>query len=256
MTCSNCGARATVRSTCYCARCLLIAAGGDADAAIPVGADETPPCELLSIMGDSPRATTFLGEQTWPVRRLVAFKLFKEARRCREPAAAPPPVPRHPCIAPVLEFGRLGARTYVMTPYLAGGTLPHCYDRHRLGAGVRMAALVGIADALTLAHAAGMAHGCLTSSNLVCDPLPPFAVRIIDFALVSPAASDDAGFEVLARADLANVVRVAEALLRSPVARVAASVDLTAELSRVESAQRATEMRSALERLAARLECP
>lgn len=251
MPCSSCGADETVWRTSHCARCLLLAADADdADAAISIGADEAPPCELLSIMGDSSRATTFLGEQTWPVRRLVALKLFKDARLS---PSAPSRIPRHPNIAPVLETGLLGGRHYMMTAYLAGGMLPTCYDRHRLGADARMVALVAIANALAVAHAKGVVHGRLTAANLLCEPHVPFAVQIVDFDAVSPAPSDDGAWDALIRADLAALVVVAGTLLRSPLAQVPAAVDLTTELRRVASARRAADMRSDLEGLAARL---
>jgi serine/threonine protein kinase len=196
---------------------------------------------------------TFLGEQTWPVRRLVALKVLKDARLCHMSAFAQPPVPRHPGIAPVLETGRLGGRPYVMTAYLGGGTLPTCYDRHRLGPGARMRALVGVAEALAVAHAKGTVHGRLGASNLLCEPRPPFAVRIVDFDLASPAPSGDAEFDVLVRADLAGIVRVAEDLLRSPIAQMPVSTAITAELSPVVAAHGAADMCRALEDLAARL---
>ena len=55
-----------------------MAAVGAEDALLISGTEEAPPCELLSVIGETPRATTFLAEQTWPLRRLVAFKLFKD----------------------------------------------------------------------------------------------------------------------------------------------------------------------------------
>jgi hypothetical protein len=185
MTCASCGAHATVQRTGYCAWCLLGAADADTDGTLASGADEAPPCELLSIMGDSPRAMTFLGEQTWPVRRLVVLRILKEERLGFMPAVARRSVPRHPGIAPVLETGRLGGRPYVMTSYLAGGTLLTCYDRHRLGAAARIRALAGVAEALAAVHAIGMAHGRLGASNLLCEPRPPYAVHIVDFDLES-----------------------------------------------------------------------
>jgi hypothetical protein len=251
MTCSRCGARETVQRTNYCARCLLPAIDADADAAISGGADEAPPCELLSILGDSPRAMTFLGEQTWPIRRLVALKLFKDARLWHRGTAPPPP--RHPTIAPVLETGLLGGLRYVMTAYFSGGTLPTCYDRHRLGAGARMDALVAVADALVLAHARGTVHGRLSASNLLCEAHSPFAVRIVDFDLALRASSDEE-LEALKRADLAGVVRVAEDLLRSPIAQVSAAIDLATEFGQVTAARQAADMCRALKGLAARLE--
>ena len=252
MTCSGCGTHQTVRCTSYCARCLLLAADVDAEAAISTGADEAPPCELLSIMGESPRAMTFLGEQTWPVRRLVVLKVFTDARLWPMSPSPQRPIPHHPTIAPVLETGLLGGRPYMMTAYLGGGPLSQCYDRHRLGAVARMDALVAIADAMAAAHAKGTVHGRLTASNLLCEPHPPFAVRIVDFDLALRASSDEE-FEELTRADLAALVGVAGALLRSSIAQVPARVDMTAELRRLRSAQRSTDMRSALESLAAQL---
>jgi hypothetical protein len=248
MTCSRCGAPATVHRTSYCARCLLISVGGDADAGISTGADEAPPCELLSIIGDSRRATTFLGEQTWPVRRLVALKLFKA--QLPQGADAAPLLPRHPAIAPVLENGLLGGRPYLMTSYLAGGTLPECYDRHRLGARARISALIVIAEALSAAHAHGVAHGRLTASNLLCEPQPPFAVRIVDFEPATRARPGDAEFDVLRRADVAGVVDVAGTLLRSSFAEVPAEVDVATELRRVRSRETSADLRDALERFA------
>ena len=255
MTCSSCGAHATVQRTGYCAWCLLVAADSDADGAIASGADEAPPCELLSIMGDSPRAMTCLGEQTWPVRRLVVLRILKEERLRSMPAVAPPAVPRHPGITPVLEAGRLGGRPYVMTPYLAGGTLLTCYDRHRLGAAARVRALAAAAEALAAAHATGIAHGRLGASNLLCEPGPPYAVQIADFDLAFEP-SQHAAFDVRVRADLAGIVRVAHDLLRSPLALVPGSVDLTAERGSLEAAHSAVHMCRALEDLAARLARP
>ena len=252
MTCSSCGAHATVQRTGYCAWCLLVAADADADGTIASGADEAPPCELLSIMGDSPRAMTFLGEQTWPVRRLVVLRILKEEPRRPVHAVAARSVPRHPGIAPVLETGRLGGRPYVTTPYLAGGTLLTCYDRHRLGAVARTRALAGIAQALAAVHATEMAHGRLGASNLLCEPRPPYAVQIVDFDLM-PERSQGAAFDVHVRADLAGIVRVAEDVLRSPMAFVPASVDLAADLGSLASAHTAVDMWRALEDLAARL---
>ena len=253
MTCYCCGAHETVQRTSYCPRCLLMAADDDAGAAIAAGADEAPPCELLSIMGDSPRAMTFLGEQTWPVRRLVALKLFKDARLPYQRAAGQPIAPRHPAIAPVLEHGVLGERPYVMTSYLAGGTLPDCYDRHRLGARARISALIAVADGLSLAHAKGIVHGRLTASNLLCEPHPPFAVRILDFEPASPAPRGDAGLDALVRADVAGLADGAGALLRSSIAHIPAWFDVTAARRRVTSAKRATDVRRALESLAVQL---
>lgn len=252
-TCCRCGAPGTVRGSRHCARCLLVAAAADADVALTTGADEAPPCELLSVIGDSSRATTFLGEQTWPLRRLVALRLFKDGPEPNRSVLAAPRVPRHPAIAAVLEAGWLAGRSYVITPYLGGGMLPQCYDRHRLGAVARVDALVAIVDAIAFAHARGMTHGRLTPSNLLCESHPPYAVSILDFEPFSRVSPDQADLCELKRVDLAAVTRVAETLLRSPLAQMPARVDLVTTLSRVASANRAGEILDVLESLAASL---
>jgi eukaryotic-like serine/threonine-protein kinase len=206
MTCSRCGARATVDRARYCAGCLLAAADADADAPI-LSADEVAPCELLSIMGDSARAVTFLAEQTWPVRRLVAFKVFKTDMR-------QPELPRHPHIAPVLERGRVGGRVYTMTPYFGGGSLIALCERHRLDTSARLTALLAVTGAVAAAHAHGVAHGRIQPSNVLCDPQAPFLVQIVDFARPEPAASGES-LDALVRADLEGLIALADALLHS-----------------------------------------
>ena len=206
MTCSRCGAQATVDRASYCAGCLLVAADADADAPI-LSADEATPCDLLSIMGDTARAVTFLAEQTWPVRRLVAFKVFKTDVR-------QPELPRHLHIAPVLEWGRVGGRVYTMTPYFAGGSLIALSERHRLDTAARLTALLAVTDALAAAHADGIPHGRIQPSNVLCEPQAPFLVQIVDFARPEPAESA-ASVDALIRADLEGVITLADALLNS-----------------------------------------
>jgi len=251
MTCSSCGARVVVQRTSFCPRCLLMAADAETDAPIIDIAAEAPPCQLLSVMGESPRATTFLGEQRWPVRRLVAFRLLKNRGRGVD-AGSRQDGPRHPNIAPVLERGRLGQRSYVMTEYVGGGPLPKCCDRHRLDAAARLDALLAIVDAITVAHKDGIVHGSLTASNLLCDSRPPFPVRIVDFAIDPGSDRTAAELEAAIRADLEAISAVAHALLHSPIVRMPAGLDVPAALDRlVTSTRRADDMREALEILAA-----
>ena len=210
MPCLCCGANTIVDGANYCAGCLLRAADVEEDD-VAISADQAPPCELLSIIGETPRAVTALGEQTWPLRRLVAFKLFKTAADAGPPrASSATPPPRHPNIAPLLEAGVIGGRRYAVTPYLAGGWVTHCHDRHRLGVGARVAALLAVTDALTLAHSRESAHGRLTPANVLCQGQAPFGVQIVDFeAGVPPTLS----FDERVRSDVDAVITLAETLL-------------------------------------------
>jgi hypothetical protein len=243
MNCSGCGAVATLDGSNYCAGCLLMAA--DAEAAEPAlaGADEAPPCELLSLIGETSRAVTFLGEQTWPVRRLVAFKLFKADVYCRPGHLARDVIaPSSPIITAVAETGRIGDRPYVVTPYIAGGTLPQCYDRHRRGLAVRLAALQTIAEALVRAHAHGTAHGHLVPTNVLCEPRAPFVARIVDFEC-NAGKVHATPLDGLIQDDVERLVDLAELVLQGPYAEGA---DVHRVRQRLRLARSADDVRGAL----------
>jgi serine/threonine protein kinase len=217
---------------------------------VPDAGDEPLPCELLAVMGDSPRAVTYLAEQTWPVRRLVTLKLFKpgwknsDPRRDAGTGHHATSALRHPNIAYVVESGVLGDQPYVMTEYLAGGPVTRCYDQHHLGLGPRLEALVAMSAALEFAHSHDVVHGRVSTSNALCVGRSPFAVRLVDFE--SGATSGDV------RIDLDGVLAVAGTLLFSPVASrdprtdAAVSHALDDLGKRVQSAR---DLRQAFERL-------
>lgn len=217
MTCSGCGAAATIGGSNYCAKCLLLAADAEAGEPVITGADEAPPCELLSLIGETSRAVTFLGEQTWPVRRLVAFKLFKADGYCPDQRSGEVIVPRDPIITAAAETGWIGGRSYVVTPYIAGGTLPQCYDRHRRGLADRLAALLTIADALARAHAHGTAHGHLVPANVLCEPRAPFIAHIVDFACNAGKVRETT-LDALITDDVERLIELAELVLLGPFA--------------------------------------
>jgi len=223
MTCSWCGAAATVGGSAHCAKCLLTAAGGDSDVSVLAGADDCPPCELLSLVGETSRATTFLGEQTWPVRRLVAFKLFKAGAGCPwtgdERSGT---VPGNPIFTPMAERGRIAERPYVVTPYFGGGSLPQCLDRHRLTLAARTEALIAVADAVAQAHLHGTGHGHLVPANILCDPRPPFAVHIVDFECNAGKTAGRTPDELM-QDDVARLIELVELVLQGTVRLVARS---------------------------------
>ena len=221
MSCHACGAPTTVRGGRYCARCLLMAAVGAEDVSLS-GTEDAPPCELLSLIGETPRATTFLAEQTWPLRRLVAFKLFKDNACCAWIRSSEGiRLPRHPGIGHVIESGRIAGRTYVMTHYFAGGPITHCYDRHQVGLGARVEALVGVSAGLAFAHGHGIVHGHLAVTNELCEPRSPFVPRLVDFNNAGSMPEGDTGtLEAITRADLDGMIERATALLSSPIAKV------------------------------------
>lgn len=252
MSCHACGAPATVRDGQHCARCLLIAAVGGEEAMLISATDEAPACELLSPIGDTPRATTFLAEQTWPLRRLVALKLFKNDFVCTRPQTRERrDLPRHPNIANVIERGRIAGRPYVVTEYLAGGPITSCYDRHQLGSSARIEAGIHLSAALAFAHAHGIVHGHLIASNVLCEPRAPCVAKIVDFE--SAATVPDGHirtFDVLIRADLEDMIDLVAALTSSPMAGVAPDERMAQAIGALRGSTRsAAELRERLQQL-------
>jgi hypothetical protein len=249
MSCSWCGGVATVGGSTYCAKCLLAAVDRDAEEPI-LGADDCPPCELLSLVGETTRAVTFLGEQTWPVRRLVALKLFKAAGCCPlTHLEGTIRFPSSPMITGIVERGRIGERPYAVTPYIGGGSLPQCYDRHRLGLAARTAALIAVADLVARAHAQGIPHGHLVPANILCEPRAPFPIHIVDFecnAGKCGAATSDA----LMQDDVARLIGLVEPMVQATPADAA---EASRMLQRLRSVHSAADVRDALEELHARV---
>lgn len=212
-------------------------------------ADESPPCDLLAIIGETPRATTFLGEQRWPVRRLVALKLLKpDACSATAVARALSGAPAHPAIAPLLESGYISGRPYLMTAFLGGGTLTRRYSGAAAPTAARLKALAAVADALVFAHARGIAHGRLVPSNVLCGT-PPFAVQIVDFECNGRKAAG-AATNALVAEDVDGMLTLADLLLHGTPADGVVAVAL-GRLRR--SAKTATEVREGFEQLQARL---
>ena len=214
MTCSRCGVMPAEAGARLCARCLLLVIAIDAGDPVVCDAEDAPPCELLSIIGETPRAVTFLGEQRWPIRRLVALKVLKvEACSAVLPTRALGPAPAHPTIAPVLESGYMGGHPYTMTAFVGGGPVARRYAHAATTIAARLQALLAVTDALSFAHARGVPHGRLVSSNVLCEPQAPFAVRIVDFECNARKAGGTVPENVLVQEDVGAVIVLADLLL-------------------------------------------
>lgn len=250
MSCTGCGGVATVGGSTYCAKCLLTAADHDAEEPILAGADDCPPCELLSLVGETSRAVTFLGEQTWPVRRLVAFKLFKADAFCPlTDLGRTISIPFSPMITGIVERGRIGERPYAVTPYIGGGPLPQCYDRHRIGLAARTAALIAVADAVAQGHTQEIAHGHLVPANVLCDPRAPFGIHIVDIECNAGKCGGSTP-QALMQDDVARLIELVELMVQT-TSIDAAAVDRMRP--RLRAARSAADVRGALEELHARV---
>ena len=147
----------------------------------------------------------------------------------------------------VFQFG-IGGRAYTVTPYIAGGTLPQCYDRHRRGLADRLAALLTIAEALLRAHAQATAHGHLVPANVLCEPRTPFVAHIVDFDWnAGKVAQKRLG--ALIQDDVERLVDLAGLVLQGPFAQ---ADEVNAARQRLTLARSADDVRSVLEQLQAR----
>ncbi|MET8542578.1 protein kinase [Kitasatospora sp. NPDC004799] len=96
---------------------------------------------------------------------------------------------RHPGIVTVLGTGEHEGRPYLAMELLDGYTL----DDHLLDGGYRAAAVADfgaqIAEALAVAHRAGLTHGGIGPARLLLTPAG--AVKILGFGTVAPAPGSD-----------------------------------------------------------------
>ncbi|MFE4870466.1 hypothetical protein [Streptomyces sp. NPDC056682] len=96
---------------------------------------------------------------------------------------------RHPGIVTVLEVGEHEGRPFLAMERLAGYTL----DAHLLDGWFRPAQVAGfgaqVAEALLVAHRAGMTHGGIDPARLLLTPTG--AVKILGFGTVAPAGGSD-----------------------------------------------------------------
>ena len=93
----------------------------------------------------------------------------------------------HPTIAQVYEYGDGDLGDGIMVPYIvrevaSGQTLEQRLENGPLPVGEVLRILGSVADALTVAHRAGIAHGNIEPANIV---LGPTGVKVTDFGLAS-----------------------------------------------------------------------
>lgn len=93
----------------------------------------------------------------------------------------------HPCIAPIVDAGRLGdGRPWFAMPFVDGRPLTEFCDAHRCDVQTRLALLLRVAEAVAYAHRRGVVHRDLKPDNILVrrtaecgDPLP----TILDFGV-------------------------------------------------------------------------
>ncbi len=120
--------------------------------------------------------------------RHVALKLLRRGsahdddlrRRVRDEVAIGKRV-LHPAFVPVVATGEHDQRPYVVLEWVEGATLAERLAGGRLDSSELLVLATAIADALSAAHALGLAHRDLKPANImVC---PDHSIRLLDFGL-------------------------------------------------------------------------
>lgn len=153
------------------------------------------PYRLLGRIGAGGMGVVYLASS--PLEDVVAVKLIRadlaqdvsfRARFAREVDAA-----RRVggvCTARVRDADLEGDRPWVATDFVAGPNLADLVDRHGpLPADQQRALAVGLAEALSAVHGAGVVHRDLKPSNVLCSPSGP---RLIDFGIARATDSTSA----------------------------------------------------------------
>jgi WD40 repeat protein/DNA-binding SARP family transcriptional activator/class 3 adenylate cyclase len=197
---------------------------------------------LLEKVGDGPAGVVFRAIQPH-VERDVAVKVFHESiatdpefvRRFDSDVQAIAAL-EHPHIAPIYDYWREPGRAYIVSRYLRGGSLRAMDERGEqpLERDRVLRVIEQVSLALAFAHRQGIAHGNVSSSNILFDPegnayLGDFLIR----GGPAPETSEDArGLAGLARHLVPNDQSFGELADRAEVGTSALEADAFAVAAR------------------------
>jgi eukaryotic-like serine/threonine-protein kinase len=147
--------------------------------------------QIESKLGEGGMGTVFRAHDT-KLNRPVAIKFLSDdmadasARRRFQREAQMASSLNHPHILTVHDAGEVDGRQYLVSEYLAGGTLKD-WTRSNNDRGWRevVELLIGIADALATAHAAGILHRDIKPDNILLTPTGH--AKLADFGLAKIA---------------------------------------------------------------------
>jgi serine/threonine protein kinase len=151
---------------------------------------------ILEKLGAGGMGEVFLAEDT-KLQRRVAIKFIQpdapgsdqaHRRLLREARAAARL--DHPNICAIHEVGEEGGSGFIVMQYLEGETLDHCITRHSLTLPQALGIAVDVAGALSEAHAHGIIHRDIKTSNVIVTPRGQAVVMDFGLASIGDGATD------------------------------------------------------------------
>jgi eukaryotic-like serine/threonine-protein kinase len=163
----------------------------DASPPLVEGSRDVGPYRLLRVLGRGGMGVVYLAEQTAPIRRRVALKVFKgdvDSKRVLarfESERQALAVMDHPNIAKVYDGGVTSAgHPYFAMEVVYGIPITRYAKNHRLSVRQRLRLFLSVCSAVQHAHLKGVIHRDLKPSNvLVVSGGPSPVVKVIDFGL-------------------------------------------------------------------------
>jgi WD40 repeat protein/serine/threonine protein kinase len=153
------------------------------------------PYKLIDLISEGGMGTVWMGQQTEPVRRLVAVKLIKAGMDSKQVIARfeaerqALALMDHTNIARVLDAGTTSAgRPYFVMDLVKGVPITKYCDEHHLTPRQRLEIFIPVCQAVQHAHQKGIIHRDLKPSNVLVGlydgkPIP----KIIDFGVAKAA---------------------------------------------------------------------
>jgi eukaryotic-like serine/threonine-protein kinase len=155
------------------------------------GSPDVGPYRLVRVLGRGGMGVVYLAEQTAPIRRRVALKVFKgdvDSKRILarfESERQALAVMDNPNIAKVYDGGVTSSgHPYFAMEVVYGIPITRYAKNHRLSVDQRLRLFLSVCSAVQHAHLKGVIHRDLKPSNvLVVSGGPSPAVKVIDFGL-------------------------------------------------------------------------
>ncbi len=155
--------------------------------------------EIEGELGSGGMASVFLGRDPYMLRqvavKVLALRLTEDelVRDLFHQEAEVIAALEHPCIVPVFDFGWYGSQPYIVTRYMAGGTLEDKLAEGRLKLAELSHIIDRVAEGLDAAHAQGIIHRDVKPSNILFDHSGEAFLADFGLAksLAQPVAQDD-----------------------------------------------------------------